>query len=63
MTATLLLGTELVLTCHDCGAVSTDDLFGTEGWALRRVSAQRLVDVCPCCAPRARERLAPKGRA
>jgi hypothetical protein len=49
--ALLPFDAELVLTCADCGEASTASLGGVEGWTLRRVSAQRLVDICPCCAP------------
>ncbi len=49
--ATLLLDAELVLTCADCGKDSSSCVFGAEGWGLRRVSAQRLVDVCRDCKP------------
>jgi hypothetical protein len=49
--STIMLDGELVLTCADCGAESTDDIAGADGWTLRRVSAQRLVDICPACAP------------
>lgn len=45
-------GIELVLSCAECGALSTDDVRGTDGWALRRRGAFGLRDVCPCCAPR-----------
>lgn len=58
--ATLLLDSELVLTCADCGRDSSGDVFGAEGWALRRVSAQRLVDVCRDCKP-AKPLARPKG--
>ena len=43
---------ELVLVCDDCGALSTDDVRGTEGWTIRRRGALRLLDVCPCCSPK-----------
>jgi len=56
-------GVEMVLCCADCGALSTDDVRGTDGWALRRVSAQRLVDVCPGCQPRPRSVTTSNGRA
>jgi hypothetical protein len=46
---------ELVLTCADCAEPSSASLSGSDGWTLRRVSAQRLVDVCPRCAPPARK--------
>jgi hypothetical protein len=59
--STLLLDAELVLTCADCGKDSSCDAFGTEGWGLRRVSAQRLVDVCADCRPRAKPVARPKG--
>jgi hypothetical protein len=61
MRSTLLLGGELVLTCADCGACSTDDVFGAEGWSLRRATAQRLVDVCPACTPRRAKALTKAG--
>jgi hypothetical protein len=48
--AFLPLDAEVVLTCADCGEPSTADVSGAQRWTLRRVSAQRLVDVCPCCA-------------
>jgi len=54
LTASLLLEGELVVTCADCGTPSTASLAGTDGWTLRRVSALRLVDICPDCSPRQR---------
>ena len=51
--ATMPLEGELVLTCADCGEPSTASLAGADGWTLRRVSAQRLVDVCEACSGRA----------
>jgi len=59
LTASLLLEGELVVTCADCGTPSTASLAGTDGWTLRRVSALRLVDICPDCSPR--QRAASKG--
>lgn len=55
--ALLPLDAELVISCADCGEASTADVRGADGWSLRRVSAQRLVDVCPRCAPRAAEKV------
>jgi hypothetical protein len=57
--AFLPLDAELVLTCADCGKPSSADAFGAQRWTLRRVSAQRLVDVCPCCAPQRPVKIGP----
>jgi hypothetical protein len=43
-------GSEQVVTCAECRALSSDDLRGRQGWALVRRSALLLVDVCPPCA-------------
>jgi hypothetical protein len=45
-------GIELVLTCAECGALSTDDVHGTDGWSLRRSGSFGLRDICPGCGPK-----------
>lgn len=54
-------GVETVLRCADCHALSSRDVRGTDGWKLRRMSAQRLVDICPGCLPRPKTLPRPKG--
>jgi hypothetical protein len=44
-------GSEQVVRCADCGALSSADLRGRSGWALRYKSALRVVDICPECQP------------
>lgn len=47
----LASGSEQVVRCAECGALSSGDLRGREGWALVYRSALRVVDVCPECQP------------
>lgn len=55
LSAHLPLDAELVLTCAICGEPSTADVHGADGWRVLRAAPgrQRLVDVCPRCAPAA----------
>jgi len=53
LSALLPLGSELVLTCAHCAELSTADVRGSAGWRVMRAipGRQRLIDVCPRCAP------------
>ena len=47
---------ELVVHCAGCGVPSSNDLEGRSRWRMVTVSALRVVDYCPDCAPGLRAR-------